>query len=164
MSTRLPTLPAPLVESETDAATANTVAFSALSRLDEISRLIGSIAAEWGDSVMVHRRQDHRATFTNPLVLTPFDAGLAAPSGEPKLVVGRNVSLQGISFSHELPLPFRDVVLTFALPDGGVESMLTRLKWCRFTRDGQYHSGGRLLHTVASPVGRDIDWNLLRRA
>ena len=113
---------------------------------------------------MVHRRKDHRATFAASLVLTPFDAKSAIPSGEPKLVIGRNVSLHGISFSHELPLPFRDVVLTFALPDGGVESMLTHLKWCRFTRDGQYHSGGRLLKTVESPVGRDIDWNLLRRA
>jgi|GEM_PF-723398 hypothetical protein len=164
MSTQLPTLPIPLVDSETDAATATSVTLSALSRLDEVSRLIDSISAEWGESIMVHRRSDHRAAFTASVVLTPFDAGLATPNGEPKLVTGRNVSLQGISFVHELPLPFRDVVLTFALPDGGVEAILTRLKWCRFTRDGQYHSGGRLLHSVTSPIGRDIDWNLLRRA
>ena len=98
------------------------------------------------------------------MVLTPLDPGSALPDGDPTLVAGRNLSLQGVSFSHEHPLPYRDIVLTFALPGGGVESMVVRLKWCRFTRGGKYQSGGRLLRTTPSPIGVDLDWNQLRRA
>lgn len=152
------------IESDAEAVTATAVASSALHRLEEVSRLLNCLVAEWGDNVTFHRRSELRTLFTDPLVLTPFDAGSDSPNGEPRLVTGRNVSLHGISFEHETPLPHRDIVLTFALPGGNVESIVTRLMWCRFNRDGRYQSGGRLMRSIASPIGSDVDWNLLRRA
>lgn len=164
MPTEQTTFPASTLEAEARVSNAADVAISALHRLEEVSQLIGSIVAEWGENVSVHRRSEHRALFTGSIVLTPFDLEMSTPSGESRLVTGRNLSLHGISFAHETPLPYRDIVLSFALPDGDVESMVTRLMWCRFTRDGSYYSGGRLLRTVESPIGSDVDWNLLRRA
>lgn len=152
------------IDSDAEGVTATAVASSALHRLEEVSRLLNCLVAEWGDNVTFHRRSELRTSFNGAIVLTPFDAGSSSPNGEPRLVRGRNVSLHGISFEHETPLPHRDIVLTFALPDGCVESLVTRLMWCRFNRDGRYQSGGRLLRSIASPIDCNVDWNLLRRA
>jgi hypothetical protein len=164
MPTRQLTPPAILADAGPQAPAAAFITCSPLGRLEEISRLVGSVVAEWGDTDTVHLRQQHRTGFTDALVMTPFNSHAATPDGEPKLVTGRNLSLHGVSFAHDQPLPYRDVVLTFSLPGGEVESMMVRLTWCRFTRDGRYQSGGRLLRSVESPIGGDVDWQLLRRA
>lgn len=141
------------------------VASSALCRLDEVTRLVASLVAAWYDAPLVHQqRGEHRVSYDHPLALTPLDDKTEECIGQPTIVTGRNLSLEGISFSHREPMPFRKIALTFALPDGEVESMVTRLRWCRFTRDGLYQSGGTFLRTIESPIGSDVDWMLLPRA
>ena len=141
------------------AQAASTVASSAL------GRLVGTLVAAWYDSSSLRQQRDlHRIAFEHQLVLTPLDDETEEPTGQPQLIAGRDLSLEGISFAHDRPLPFRKVAVTFALPDGGVESMVTRLKWCRFTRDGCYQSGGKFLRTTANPIDGDLAWTLLPRA
>ena len=157
--------PVPLVESIPSTQAASSVASSALCRLDEISRLVETLVAAWYDAPLVQQqRGKHRIPFDQPLALTPLDDKTEEFIGQPQIVAGRNLSLDGVSFSHEQPMPFRKIALTFALPDGEVESMVTRLRWCRFTRDGLYQSGGTFLRTIRSPIGSDVDWMLLPRA
>lgn len=157
--------PCPLVESPRAAHAAPTVASSALCRLDEISRLVETLVAAWYESPLVQQqRGEHRIPYNHPLALTPLDDKTEEFIGQTTIVAARNLSVEGVSFSHQQPLPFRKIALTFALPDGEVESMVTRLRWCRFTRDGLYQSGGTFLRTIQSPIGRDVDWMLLPRA
>lgn len=148
-----------------DVTAAGAVVSSGLRQLEDVSRLVGRLVAAWSDSPAVRQqRGSHRIGYEQMLVLTPLDDETERPIAASKLVWGRDLSLEGVSFVHESPLPFRKVALTFALPDGDVESLAVRLSWCRFARPGCYQSGGKFLRTVTSPIGGDVDWTLLPRA
>ena len=84
------------------------------------------------------------------LTITPLDDAGHGRTGESFTVTGREISLVGVSFTHPRPLAARHVAVTFHLADGTTESIVTRLRWCRFRRDGMYLSGGQFLHSIAS--------------
>ncbi len=122
---------------------------SALHRLQEIESLIEKLAASWhrADRILQARRW-HRAGFEKPLALTPLDEITEKPIGGPIPACGRNVSVHGISFSHFDPLPHRKIAITFPDENDIQISVITCLKWCRFTRKNVYHSGGHFVRTI----------------
>lgn len=132
-----------------------------LSRLQELNQLLESVAASWHTSSRIlELRESHRVIMTAPIAVTMEDP---TDPGGPSLTVvgsGRDVSSRGVSFSHMRPLPCREAVLTFALPDGGHESVLTRLTWCRFSRAGIYFSGGKFVRIVDCPFDT-AEWDQL---
>ena len=85
---------------------------------------------------------------------------------EPGLLLasGRDISKGGISFAHEQPLTCRKIAVTLQLDDGGCESIVTELKWCRFTRDGVYHSGGQFQRMIELPCAAGHHWDELELA
>lgn len=90
-----------------------------------------------------------RLPFDEPIVLTPWDSRTGAALAPASLASGREISSRGLSFSHERSIPHRSVAVSFRtdrLDESGtlaIETIVVRLIWCRFTRKGEYLSGGR---------------------
>jgi hypothetical protein len=132
---------------------------SILPRTREIDNLVQSVTATWnGPCPLLQKRRWHRVLFDRPIVLTPMDG---EAQGQPMVARGHDISLGGISFFHASPLPFRLVAVTLLRSDGDLESVMTRLTWCRFNRDGRYRSGGRFLRKIEVDLGCGSDWNVL---
>lgn len=91
------------------------------------------------------RRQQHRYDFNQTICLLPLDEQTEKPIGEALYVEACDISASGIGFSHEIPLPFKKVSITLMLPGGNMITAITRLLWCRFTREGRYQSGGQFV-------------------
>jgi hypothetical protein len=128
-----------------------SLAFTSLRRLPEVEHLVDGFVASWHSGVAsIQARRWHRIPFARRLTITPLDDSAHGPSGESFTVTGREISLVGVSFTHTRPLAARHVAVTFHLADGTTESVVTRLRWCRFRRDGVYLSGGQFLHSIAT--------------
>ncbi len=103
---------------------------------------------------LVERRCETRYPFPFLIHITPADDTRA---GESIVVVGKHVSERGLGFYHPKPLPYRRVIASLERtghpPAGhGWYGFLLELRWCRFTRQGWYESGGRFLEAVTSPL------------
>ena len=64
------------------------------------------------------------------------------------IVVGKDISPNGISFFHEHPLPHRRAIVSFEHPEVGTFTMEIDLGWCQFTGTGWYVSGGKLVRSM----------------
>lgn len=136
-----------------DAEFSTTLETPSLGALKEIATLLRELPASWQNGPFVwERRNGHRAQFTELIQLTPLDEETQEAAGETHSVQGRDLSLHGASFIHQEPLPFRTVGLTFDLPSGARATIILRLTWCRFTRQGWYESGGRFLKPICVPL------------
>lgn len=96
----------------------------------------------------VERRTGQRTSLPVLFELRPSPCDSHNCEQDHVVVIGKDVSDQGIGFFHERPIPYRRGVLTFRPQDGPPLSMEVDLSWCRFTRMGWYESGGRLLRAV----------------
>ncbi len=101
---------------------------------------------------VVERRRETRYPFPFLIYLTPVGDEGTTPTGESIVVVGKHVSERGLGFYHAKPLPQRRVVASLERPHDGWYAFLLDLRWCRFTRQGWYESGGRFLEAVTSPL------------
>jgi hypothetical protein len=101
---------------------------------------------------VVERRRETRYPFPFLIYLTPFGDDSTTPCGESIVVVGKHVSERGLGFYHAKPLAQRRVVASLERPHDGWYAFLLDLRWCRFTRQGWYESGGRFLEAVTSPL------------
>jgi hypothetical protein len=57
-----------------------------------------------------------------------------------------------MGFYHAKPIAHRRVVASLERPHDGWCAFLLDLRWCRFTRQRWYESGGRFLEAVNSPL------------
>ncbi len=96
----------------------------------------------------VDRRHDRRYPFSQQITILPVEGNDASQCGEPIEVVGKNISQRGLNFYHPKAMPHRKVIAIMETPATGRIALLVDLKWCRFTRQGWYESGGRLLKVV----------------
>lgn len=95
------------------------------------------------------RRRTQRFAYPQLLEITPTDPESLQPVGEPLVVVGKQISENGLGFYHCAPLPHRYVVVVLERGLRGPVRLLLDLSWCRFTRHGWYESGGRFLRLLA---------------
>lgn len=131
----------------------------------EVERLVGELASSWSDSASIlQSRQWHRIAFCEPIAMTPLDEETGEPIDDQVVVVGRDISLGGVSFIHLRPLPFRRVALSFVGGADEQKSVVTELTWCRFRRDRTYIGGGRFLRTIHLPIDPAACWTALPRA
>lgn len=100
----------------------------------------------------VERRREHRHPFPRLVHLTPVGADGITPEGETIVVVGRDLSEHGLGFFHTKPIPYRRMIASIQAPNEQWIGFLIDLRWCRFTRQGWYESGGRFLQSVLSPI------------
>lgn len=116
--------------------------------LQDMECLLQELGASWQSGPFVwQRRRGHRAAYNREIVLLPAE-GDEESCAEPCRVVGKEISPFGMSFTHTAPIPQRLVSLVCELPSGVIARILTRLKWCRFTRQGVYESGGEFLRVT----------------
>lgn len=143
----------------------DSVELSILQRLGEIGGMVDALMASWHSSRQVlHARRWHRFQYRKPIAITALDYNSEAPTGPTLLASGRDISKGGLSFTHFKPLSSRKVAVSFELDDGTHASIVTALKWCRFTLDGFYQSGGQFLHVAKLDVTEPATWNRLPRA
>jgi len=94
------------------------------------------------------RRREQRFPYPYLLQLTPVAADSHDVLEDSITVVGKNLSVRGIWFYHQQPLPYRRVILKLEDAAGHQTSLLVELFCCRFTRHGWYESGGRFLEMI----------------
>ena len=136
----------------------------ALIRIQEIDRLLETLVASWNNSPIVQNRRWHRAGYDKPIAVTPLDDRIDVAVGETLLAQGHDLSREGISFTHNSPLPYQKIAATFPVQEDVYESVIVRLTWCRFTSRGKYKSGGRFLRTIQLTLDPHVDWADLPRA
>ena len=121
---------------------------------DEIrSQVWGLLSTLYPKVSVVERRRETRYPFPFLIHLAPADDP-AVQDGESIVVVGKHLSERGLGFFHPGPLPHRRVIASLERPQDGWYAFLLELRWCRFTRQGWYESGGRFLEAVTSPLER----------
>ena len=101
---------------------------------------------------LVERRRETRYPFPYLVKLTPVAADGVTPEGETIVVAGKQLSERGLGFYHPKPIPHRRMIASLEAPGGRWMGFLIDLSWCRFTKQGWYESGGRLIQSVLSPV------------
>jgi len=112
----------------------------------------GLLAALYPRTHLVERRRGQRYPFPYLVYLTPLADDGVTPEGKAVAVVGKHISERGLGFYHPRPLAYRRVIASMEAGNGNWLSFLVDLTWCRFTRQGWYESGGRLLQAVHSPL------------
>lgn len=98
----------------------------------------------------VERRREDRYPYPKLIRLSPLAADGRTPLAESVVVVGKHLSPRGIDFFHREPLPHRRMVAWLETTSGIAQPVLVELLWCRFTKEGWYDNGGRLLRVIDS--------------
>jgi hypothetical protein len=122
-----------------------------VARIGEIAAIVGTLTATWRPAgLSLWERRWERIAYPHPILVEPLGEvdGRYVPDGERLLVAGHDLSLGGLSFEHDVPLPHRFVALSFPMEPRLTRAIVAQLTWCRFTRSGLYDSGGRFLRTI----------------
>ena len=123
--------------------------------VDEVRLQVwGLLSSLYPKKEFMERRTETRYPFPYLVHITPVSADGLAVQGETVVVVGKHLSEQGIGFYHPKPLPFRRAIASLE-NNGRWLGFSIDLKWCRFTRQGWYESGGRILDSVPSPMEQE---------
>jgi hypothetical protein len=80
--------------------------------------------------------------------LTPLDEEGMPIADETTTVVGKDLSLIGIAFSHDQALPCKRVLITLNHPKVGQFAVEAEVVWTRPTPIGLFESGCRLVRTI----------------
>jgi PilZ domain len=98
----------------------------------------------------------HRDRFPIPYTfrLTPLDDDGKLLTDETTTIVGKDLSLSGIGFSHDHPLPHRRAIISLNHPMVGRFAVEAEIVWTRPTPIGLFESGCRLLRTVDGHIMR----------
>jgi hypothetical protein len=100
------------------------------------------------------RRERDRYPIPYTFRLTPLDDNGQLLSDETTTIVGRDLSLSGIGFSHDYPLSCRRAIISLDHPMVGRFAVEAEIVWTRPTPIGLYESGCRLIRTVDGHVMR----------
>ena len=120
---------------------------------DPMRRQVWGILASLNRQGKNHeRRVDQRYPYPHLIYLTPLGEDDLTPVGDSIVVVGKNLSEQGLGFFYHQPIPYRRVIASLEIQSGQWVGFLTDITWCRFTQHGWYDNGGRFLQAVPSPV------------
>lgn len=98
--------------------------------------------------VKIERRRHDRTAVPYLFQLTPLDGDGVPLFSQTMTVVGKDISVRGLSFYHEQPLLFRRAIVALEHPEMTPFEAEIDIRWCRFAKVGWYESGGRLLRTV----------------
>lgn len=120
----------------------------------------GVSQASWHQSSsLIHGRGTHRVPFDDSVCIIGLDDSYQSASA-PVIVLGRDISADGISFVHGLPLPFRYVAVSIRSA-AGIQTVAARLTWCRYSRHGHYVTGGKFLQQIPLTIETPSDWETL---
>jgi hypothetical protein len=94
------------------------------------------------------RRNRDRFPIPYTFRLTPVSEDGTVLSDETTTVVGKDLSLTGIGFSHDHALPCRRAIISLNHPKVGRFAVEAEIVWTRPTPIGLFESGCRLIRTV----------------
>ena len=97
------------------------------------------------------RRWFKRHPYPALIELTPVNDDDLMPIDATITVVGRQLSLMGLDFYHNEPLPYRRVIISLEHGQDLWAEYVLALSWCRFIRAGWYSSGGRFTQVRRCP-------------
>jgi hypothetical protein len=100
------------------------------------------------------RRNRDRFPIPYTFRLTPLDPDGNLQLDDSTTVVGKDLSLTGIGFSHDHPLLCRRVIVCLDHPKVGRFAVEAEVVWTRPTPIGLYESGCRLIRTVDGHILR----------
>ncbi len=129
-----------------DSATADAV--------DSLARQVQGLIDEACISEGSERRDRDRFPIPYTFRLTPIDRNGNLLTDDTTTVVGKDLSLTGIGFSHDYPLLFRRVIVSLDHPKVGRFAVEAEVVWTRPTPIGLYESGCRLMRTVDGHILR----------
>jgi hypothetical protein len=114
-----------------------------------LSQQVQSLIEEAGTEATVDERRT-RDRFPIPYTfrLTPIDHAGNILTDETSTVVGRDLSLSGIGFSHDTELKYTRAIISLNHPKIGRFAVEAEIVWTRPTLIGLYESGCRLLRTL----------------
>jgi hypothetical protein len=119
---------------------------------DDIHRQVTALmGAVYTERELLVRRHENRYPFPYLIHLTPVADDDITPQGNSITVVGKHLSSRGLGFYHPKPLPFRRMIASLEC-HGHWLGFLIDIRWCRFTKQGWYESGGRFMQSVRSPM------------
>lgn len=113
--------------------------------------LVGQILGLIGDAQPLcpdERRSRERFPIYCKLLLMPIDRNQKQLADETSIIFGKDLSVSGISISHELPLTHRRVAVSFTHTDVGQLIVEAEIIWTRKTAIGLYESGCRLIRKI----------------
>jgi hypothetical protein len=139
-----PTIPAAVHETPRPAAVA--------SMREQVQGLIDVAPAAEDDDA--ERRIRDRFPIPYTFRLTPIDDFGRLLSDDVTTVVGKDISLTGIGFSHDHPLKHRRAIVSLDHPKVGRFAVEAEIVWTRPTPLGLFETGCRLLRTVEGHVLR----------
>jgi len=116
---------------------------------DTLTRQVQGLIEEARTTGVSHERRI-RDRFPIPYTfrLTPIDDDGNILFDETTTVVGKDLSLTGIGFSHDHELTFARAVISLNHPKVGNFAVEAEIVWTRPTPIGLYESGCRLLRTI----------------
>ena len=122
---------------------------------DGMSQQVQTLIDQAGTEAMVDERRS-RDRFPIPYTfrLTPVDDDGQLLTDEATTIVGKDLSLSGIGFSHDHPLPCRRAIISLDHPMVGRFAVEAEIVWTRPTPIGLYESGCRLIRTVDGHIVR----------
>ena len=94
------------------------------------------------------RRNRDRFPIPYTFRLIPIDNEGNVLMDETTTIVGKDLSLTGIGFSHDHELPFRRAIISLNHPKVGRFAVEAEIVWTRPTLIGLFESGCRLVRTV----------------
>lgn len=131
-------------------------------RICDLDGVVEGLLAEWiGGRALLHGRRSHRVISRRFFSLTPVCEQTLQPAGATCRVQAYDLSPDGVSFTHRGTLPYRFVAATFQPAAGDPQTVLTRLKWCRFTRKQEYRSGGQFVRIIRPDWETEFTLDLL---
>jgi hypothetical protein len=117
----------------------------------QVQTLIDHAATE---PTVDERRARDRFPIPYTFRLTPIDDDGQILTDEATTIVGKDLSLSGIGFSHDHPLPCRRAIISLDHPMVGRFAVEAEIIWTRPTPIGLYESGCRLIRTVDGHIVR----------
>tara|TARA_R110002095_G_scaffold2261_2_gene9442 strand:+ start:6306 stop:6821 length:516 start_codon:yes stop_codon:yes gene_type:complete len=138
-----------------DAFLQETKRFPCLRRIPELNKLAETVVASWYlEPAAISSRKWHRIPCERPIGLALFNRQAQQLEPELQVVEGRNLSVEGISFSHGKPITSREVAITFDLEKPVMEFLVIRLAWSRFSENHLFQSGGKFQFQIEAAASQ----------
>jgi hypothetical protein len=100
------------------------------------------------------RRNRDRVPIPYTFRLVPLDDGGRALVDDSTTIVGKDLSLTGIGFSHDHEIKSKFVIISLDHPKVGRFAVEAEIVWTRQTPIGLYESGCRLVRTIGGHTVR----------
>jgi hypothetical protein len=127
---------------------------AAVNIIDKLAHQVQSLIDDAQATDDSDRRSRDRFPIPYTFRLTPLDREGNLLADETTTVVGKDLSLTGIGFSHDHPLLCRRVIISLNHPKVGRFAVEAEVVWTRPTPIGLYESGCRLIRTVDGHILR----------